>query len=173
MEGILAMVEGPSTSEITNFDQIDQSILKEFLEKSTVWDFYEMTREQYINKDEGERKSLILKYYNTMVQGNFCYLLSAVSDVSLRFSDALFVVVLLANDESELKLSFAYKLIHLSANDLRLKDKFCSVSFVSLIINLSFISSSDKICSVSEALLANDHYLSLNLNLSLNQNPLT
>ena len=112
-----------------------------------------MTREQYINKDEGEIKSLILKYYNTMVQDNFCYLLSAVSDVSLRFSDVLFVV-LLANDESELFL--AYKLIHFSANDLGFKDKFCPDSFVSLIINLSFVSSSDKICSVSEALLAND-----------------
>ena len=156
MERILAMVEGLSISEITNFDQIYQSILKEFLEKSTVWDFYRMTRKQYINKDEGERESFILKYYNAMVQVNFCYLLSAVSDVSLKFSDVLFVVVLLANDESELKLSFAYKLIPFSANDLGFKDKFCSVSFVSLIINLSFISSSDKICSVSEVLLAND-----------------
>ena len=61
MKGILAMVDGPSTSEITNFDQIDQSILKEFLEKSSFWDFYEMTREQYINKDEGERKYLIFE----------------------------------------------------------------------------------------------------------------
>ena len=121
------MVEGPSTSEITNFDQIDQSILKKFLEKSTVWDFYEMAREQYISKDEGERKSLILKCHNTMVQGNFCYLLSAVSDVSLRFSDVFFIV-LLANDESE--LIFAYKLIHFWANNLGFKDKFCSVSFI-------------------------------------------
>ena len=64
-------------------------------------------------------------------------MLSAVSDVSLRFSDVLFDVVLLANNSA-------------------FKDKFCSVSFVSLIINLSFISLSDKICSVSEALLAND-----------------
>ena len=95
------MVEGPLTSEITNFDQIDQPMLKEFLEKSSVWNFYEMRKEQYINKDEGERKSLILKYYNTMAQGNFCYLLSAVSDVSLRFCNILFVL-LLTNDESEL-----------------------------------------------------------------------
>ena len=72
MKGIFEMIEGPSTSqEITNFNQIDQSILKEFLEKSTVWDFYEMTKEQYINKDEGEKKSLILQYYNRMVQGKF------------------------------------------------------------------------------------------------------
>ena len=44
----MAMVEGPSTSEITNFDQIDQSLFKKFLEKATLWDFYEITKEQYI-----------------------------------------------------------------------------------------------------------------------------
>ena len=135
MEGILAMVEGPSTSEVTNFDQIDQSIFKEFLKKSTVWDFYEMIMEQYSTKDDGEKRSLILQYYNTMVKGNFCYLLSAVSDVSLKLSElfdvgTLYSVILLAKDSG-------------------LGVKFCSV-FV-LIINLS----SDKSCSVSEALLAN------------------
>ena len=29
-----------------------------------------MTKEQYTNKDEGKKKSLILQYYNKMVQGN-------------------------------------------------------------------------------------------------------
>ena len=53
------MVEGPSTSEITTFDQIDQSLFNEMLQKSSVWDFYEITKEEYINKDEGERKPLI------------------------------------------------------------------------------------------------------------------
>ena len=77
MEEILAMVEGPSTSEVKNFDQIDQSLFKEFLEKTSVWDFHEMTREQYSTKDEGE-ESLIINYYNAMVKGKFCYLLSAV-----------------------------------------------------------------------------------------------
>ena len=52
MEDILAMVEGPSTSEITNFNQIDHNIFKEFLAKSTVWDFYEMSKEEYLNKDD-------------------------------------------------------------------------------------------------------------------------
>ena len=99
----MAMVEGPSTSEVTNFDQIDQSLFKEFLERAALWDFYEMTKEQYITKDEGEKRSLILQYYNTMVKGNFCYLLSAVSDVSLKLSelfdvDTLYSVILLAND---------------------------------------------------------------------------
>ena len=40
----MAMVESPSTSEVTNFHQIYQSLFKEFLEKATLWDFYEMTK---------------------------------------------------------------------------------------------------------------------------------
>ena len=38
-----------------------------------------MTKEQYSTKDEGEKNSLIINYYNAMVKGNICYLLSAVS----------------------------------------------------------------------------------------------
>ena len=33
------MLEGPSTSEITSFDQIDQTVCQELLAKSSVWDF--------------------------------------------------------------------------------------------------------------------------------------
>ena len=69
MEDILAMVEGPSTSEITTVDQIDQNLLKEFLTKTCVWDFYEMSREEYLNKDNIQKQSLILKFYNKMVKG--------------------------------------------------------------------------------------------------------
>ena len=68
MEDILAMVEGPSTSEITTFNQIDRNIFKEFLAKSTVWDFYEMSKEEYLNKDD-IKQSLIIKFYNEMVKG--------------------------------------------------------------------------------------------------------
>ena len=69
MENILAMVEGPGTSEITNFDQIDQNLFQELLAKSFVWDFYEILREKYMNKDASEKKYLILKFYNHMVKG--------------------------------------------------------------------------------------------------------
>ena len=67
--------------------------------------------------------------------------MSAVSDVSLKLSelfdvDTLYSVILLANDSG-----FGVK--------------FCSV-FISIINLLS----SDKFCSVSEALLANDIYVS-------------
>ena len=61
MEDILAVVEGPSTSEITTFDQIDQNLFKELLTKTCVWDFYEMSREEYLNKDYFQKQYLILK----------------------------------------------------------------------------------------------------------------
>ena len=68
MEDILVMVEGPSTSEITTVDQIDQNLFKEFLTKTFVWDFYEMSREEYLNKDNIQKQSLILKFYNELVK---------------------------------------------------------------------------------------------------------
>ena len=68
MENILAMVEGPSTSEIKTFDQIDQNLFKDFLAKGSVWDFYEMSKEEYSNKDDIQKPSLIIKYYNEMAK---------------------------------------------------------------------------------------------------------
>ena len=55
MENILAMVEGPRTSEITSFDQIDQNLFQELLAKSSIWDFFEISREEYTNKDDSEK----------------------------------------------------------------------------------------------------------------------
>ena len=69
MENILAMVEGPGTAEITSFLQIDHSLFQELLAKSSVWDFYEITREEYTNKSDNEKKSLIIKFYNDMSKG--------------------------------------------------------------------------------------------------------
>ena len=63
------MVEGPKTSEITSCDQIDQDLFQELLAKSSVWDFYEITREEYMNKSNNEKKSLIIKFYNDMSKG--------------------------------------------------------------------------------------------------------
>ena len=68
MENILAMVEGPGTSEITNFGQIDQNLFQELLANSSVWDFFEISRKEYMNKNDSEKKSLILKFYNHMVK---------------------------------------------------------------------------------------------------------
>ena len=66
MEDILAMVKGPSTSEITSVDQIKS---KEFLSKSTLCDFYKINREEYMNKDDNQKQSLIIKFSNELVKG--------------------------------------------------------------------------------------------------------
>ena len=68
MENILVMVEGSITSDIKSFDQIDH-VFQELLAKSWLWDFYEISKEEYMNKGDGEKKSLILKFYNHMVKG--------------------------------------------------------------------------------------------------------
>ena len=73
MEDILAMVEGPSTAEITSFDQTDHTIFKELLTKSSVWDFYEISREEYMNTNDNEKKISIIKFYNHMVHGKILF----------------------------------------------------------------------------------------------------
>ena len=53
MEAVLAMLDGRSTSEITSFDLIDHSVFQELLQKSSVWNFYEISKGEYMNKDDG------------------------------------------------------------------------------------------------------------------------
>ena len=69
MENILSMLEWPKPTEITSSDQIDQDILQEFLAKTSVWDFYEITRKEYMNKSDNDKKNLIEKYFNYMSAG--------------------------------------------------------------------------------------------------------
>ena len=69
MDNILAMAEGSIAAEIRSFDQIDHNVSKELLAKSLFWDFYEISKEEYMNKGESKKKSLILKFYNHMVKG--------------------------------------------------------------------------------------------------------
>ena len=45
--------------------------MQEFLSKLAIWDFYEMTREEYTSKSADDKKLLILKYYNELLSGIF------------------------------------------------------------------------------------------------------
>ena len=54
MENIFAKVEGPKSTEITSIDQTDQEIMQDFLAKTSVWDFYEITKEEYMNKSDDD-----------------------------------------------------------------------------------------------------------------------
>ena len=71
MENLFAMIEGAKSHEISSLEQINQEKMQEFLSKLAIWDFYEMTREEYSSKSADDKKLLILKYYNNLLSGIF------------------------------------------------------------------------------------------------------
>ena len=48
---------------------MDESLFKEFLSKNSVWDFHNMTRDEYTAKSNNEKELLVLKFYKEMVKG--------------------------------------------------------------------------------------------------------
>ena len=68
MEKFMSMVEG-TFSEISNIEQMDENLSKEFLLKSSVWDFHNISRDEYTTKSASEKDILIIKYYNEMQKG--------------------------------------------------------------------------------------------------------
>ena len=66
MDAKMNIIEGES-SEI-DMNSIDHDKLRGFQAKSSVWDFYDMTKEDYMNKLPSEKQDLILSYYKKMVQ---------------------------------------------------------------------------------------------------------
>ena len=54
MDNILSMVQGSKPTEISSVEKINEEILKEFLSKTTVWDFYETTKGECMNKSDDE-----------------------------------------------------------------------------------------------------------------------
>ena len=71
MENLFAMIEEATSHEISSLDQINQEKMQEFSSKLATWDFYEMTREEYMSKKADDKKLLILKYYNHLLSGIF------------------------------------------------------------------------------------------------------
>ena len=72
----MSMIEGPKSNEITAVEQIDHATMQEFLSKLAIWDFLEITKEEFTSKSENDKKLLIIKYYNALSAGIFCFLLS-------------------------------------------------------------------------------------------------
>ena len=69
MDAILNIVEGESSQ--IDINNIDHEKLRSFQAKCTVWDFYDMTKEEYSNKLPTEKQDLIISYYKKVVQGMF------------------------------------------------------------------------------------------------------
>ena len=68
MDAIMKIIEG-ETEEEFSFDSIDHNKLKSFQEKRTIWDFNDITREEYMKKSFSEKQKLIVLFYNYMCKG--------------------------------------------------------------------------------------------------------
>ena len=73
MEKFLSMVEGTTSSEISNINQMDENLFKEFLQKNSDWDYHSMSRDEYRTKSASEKEILIINYYNEMYKGKSLY----------------------------------------------------------------------------------------------------
>ena len=69
MDKLMAMVEATTSFEVINLEQIDQKLMQEFFSKNSVWDIYEMGRQDYLNKSNNKKSVLIINYYYEMVKG--------------------------------------------------------------------------------------------------------
>ena len=85
MENIFLMVEVPKHTEITSVDQIDQAIMQEFLAKTSVWVFYEITTEEYMSKSDNDKKYLIVNFFNHMTSGKILLFVSLLFGVCSLF----------------------------------------------------------------------------------------
>ena len=76
MDSLMSIIEGPKSNEIAAVEQIDHATMQEFMSKLAIWDFLEITKEEFTSKSENDKKLLIIKYYNALSAGIFCFLLS-------------------------------------------------------------------------------------------------
>lgn len=67
MDKLLELNDQPTTAAATT-QEMDENLFKEFLTKNSVWDFHNMTRDEY-NKTSSEKQLLIVNYYNEMLKG--------------------------------------------------------------------------------------------------------
>ena len=124
----MAMAEGVNSSKVTSLEQIDQNLMQKFLSKNSVWDFYEMSRQEYSNKSNDKKSVLIFKYYNEMVKGKIyilsLLLFSILFSILIKFDPIFSAIVSL--------IMFLSVYLNLSGNDLILSGKVvCSESVCS------------------------------------------
>ena len=70
----MSMTEGSKSNEISTVEEINHATMQEFLSKLAIWNFFEMSQEEYTSKSENDKKFLIIKYYNALSTRIFCFL---------------------------------------------------------------------------------------------------
>ena len=72
----MSMIEGSKFNEISTVEEINHATMQEYLSKLAIWDFFEMSQEEFTSKSENDKKFLIINYYNALSTRIFCFLLS-------------------------------------------------------------------------------------------------
>ena len=87
MDAIMKLAEATEpTVEEFDLTTIDQEKFKLFQSKCSIWEFNSMSRDEYINKSDFEKKNLIIIYYKHMVKGMLLFLFFRLSKlVSFSF----------------------------------------------------------------------------------------
>ena len=52
MESLISMIEGSTSNEITSVEQVDYATMQEFLSKLAIWDFFEMSKQEFTSMSE-------------------------------------------------------------------------------------------------------------------------
>ena len=76
MDNILSLVEDPKAAWVSHIDEIEQETMQQFLQKTSVWDFYDMSREEYMSKSDNDKKTLVVKFFNQMSEGTILLFVS-------------------------------------------------------------------------------------------------
>ena len=61
------MVEDPKATQVANIEEINQETMQEFLQKTSLWDFYDITKDEYMNKSDNDKKRFNCKVFQLYV----------------------------------------------------------------------------------------------------------
>ena len=92
MDNILLIVEGPKATQVANIKEINQETMQEFLQKNSAWDVYDITRDEYMNKNDNNKTDLIVKFFNYMLEGTIFLFVSLLFEACLLISISIISV---------------------------------------------------------------------------------
>ena len=109
MGKFLELANLQSTS-VSSIQQMDENLFKKVLAKNSVWDFYNMTRDEYNTKTISEKQLLIIKFYNEMFAGKPSFFVIS----NLFFCEIIQYVTLVGRSGVSYLVSCLYSIINIT-----------------------------------------------------------
>lgn len=66
MENLLKAAENFSDESNTVVEKFDESLFVDFMKKVPIWDYYSISKQDYLAMSENEKRQKISKYYSDM-----------------------------------------------------------------------------------------------------------